>query len=91
VGYDDVSLASLTTPPLTTVRQNCREGARLLVESLVRSIDRKPALSAVLATEIVVRASSQRAQYRTLPSLQAKRRAAAAPSSASGRRGAGRA
>jgi DNA-binding LacI/PurR family transcriptional regulator len=73
VGYDDIPFASLITPPLTTVRQNCREGAKLLVDNLMRAINRERASSAVLATEIVVRASSQRERYRKLPSIRAKR------------------
>jgi DNA-binding LacI/PurR family transcriptional regulator len=60
VGYDDIPLASLTTPPLTTVRQNCRDGAKALVDNLMRAIDREQPASTVLPTEIVVRASSKR-------------------------------
>ena len=73
VGYDDIPFASFTTPPLTTVRQNCREGARRLVESLMRAIGRERPSSTVLPTEIVVRASSQRERYRKLPSIRAQR------------------
>jgi DNA-binding LacI/PurR family transcriptional regulator len=63
VGYDDIPLASLTTPPLTTVRQNCRDGARLLVANLMRAIARERPSSTVLPTELIVRASSQRERY----------------------------
>ena len=73
VGYDDIPFASLTTPPLTTVRQNCRGGAKQLVDNLMRAINRERPSSAVLPTEIVVRASSQRERYRKLPSIRAKR------------------
>jgi DNA-binding LacI/PurR family transcriptional regulator len=73
VGYDDIPFASLTTPPLTTVRQNCREGAKQLVDNLMRAISRERPSSAVLPTEIVVRASSERERYRQLPSIRAKR------------------
>jgi DNA-binding LacI/PurR family transcriptional regulator len=73
VGYDDIPFASLTTPPLSTVRQNCREGAKLLVDELMRAIKRERPSSAVLPTEIVVRASSQRERYRKLPSIRATR------------------
>jgi DNA-binding LacI/PurR family transcriptional regulator len=73
VGYDDISFASLTTPPLTTVRQNCREGAKRLVDNLMRAIGRERPSSVVLATELIVRASSQRERYRKLPSIRAKR------------------
>jgi DNA-binding LacI/PurR family transcriptional regulator len=60
VGYDDIAFASLTTPPLTTIRQNCRVGAKLLVDDLMRAIAREQPSSAVLPTELVVRASSRR-------------------------------
>jgi DNA-binding LacI/PurR family transcriptional regulator len=73
VGYDDIPFASLTTPPLSTVRQNCREGAKVLVDNLMRAIGRERPASAVLPTKIVVRASSQRERYRKLPSIRAKR------------------
>ena len=74
VGYDDIPFASLTTPPLTTVRQNCREGAKQLVDNLMRAINRERPSSAVLPTELVVRASSQRERYRKLPSIRPKRK-----------------
>jgi DNA-binding LacI/PurR family transcriptional regulator len=78
VGYDDIPFASLTTPPLTTVRQNYREGAKLLVDNFMRAIGRERPSSAVLPTELVVRASSQRERYRELPSIGAKRASGAA-------------
>lgn len=75
VGYDDIPFASLTTPPLTTVRQNCREGATQLVENLMRAINRERPSSIVLPTEIVARASSQRALHRNLSSIRSTKRA----------------
>ena len=73
VGYDDIPFAALTTPPLTTVRQNCREGAKQLVDNLMRAINRERPSSTVLSTELIVRASSQRERYRKLPSIRAQR------------------
>ena len=90
VGYDDIPFASLITPPLTTVRQNCREGAKLLVDSLMRAINRERPSSAVLATELIVRASSQRERYRKLPSIRAKRASGSTPSRNTRRGGAAR-
>lgn len=58
VGYDDVALARLTTPALTTVRQDVARGARLLVELLLRRIAGERAASVELAPELVVRGSS---------------------------------
>jgi DNA-binding LacI/PurR family transcriptional regulator len=88
VGYDDIPFASLVTPALTTMRQNCREGAKLLVDNLMRAIDRDRPVSAVLEAELVVRASSQRERYRQLPSIRAKR-VSSVTSSRPGRRGRG--
>jgi DNA-binding LacI/PurR family transcriptional regulator len=85
VGYDDIPFASLVTPPLTTVRQNCREGARQLVDNLMRAIGGERPSSAVLPTQIVVRASSQRERYLRLPSIRA-RRASGSMRSGHGRR-----
>ena len=37
VGFDDVNIASLTTPPITTIHQPIKEMAKMAVERLVRS------------------------------------------------------
>lgn len=37
VGFDDVNIASLTTPPITTIHQPIKEMAKTAVELLVRS------------------------------------------------------
>jgi DNA-binding LacI/PurR family transcriptional regulator len=80
VGFDDIPYAAFTMPPLTTIRQNCQAGARLLVETLLRAVRRERCESVMLPTELVVRASSLRAHYRALPSIQAtKPRSAAVP------------
>jgi DNA-binding LacI/PurR family transcriptional regulator len=73
VGDDDIPVASLSTPSLTTVRQNCREGAKQLVENLMRAIGRERPSSVVIPTELVVRASSQRERYRKLSSIRARK------------------
>lgn len=69
VGFDDIPLAALVTPPLSTIRQDCHAGARLLVDKLMRAMRREPNESAVLAAELVVRDSSSRAAYRALPAI----------------------
>jgi DNA-binding LacI/PurR family transcriptional regulator len=76
VGFDDIPFAAFTTPPLTTIRQNCHAGARLLVENLLRTIRHEPASSVVIPTELVVRASSLREHYRALPAIPGPRRSA---------------
>jgi len=78
VGFDDIPFAALTTPPLTTIRQNCHTGARLLVEKLMRAIRKERNESVVIPTELVVRASSLREHYRALPTIRSTKPAAAA-------------
>jgi DNA-binding LacI/PurR family transcriptional regulator len=77
VGFDDIPFAAFTTPPLTTIRQNCHTGARLLVEKLMRAIRHEGNESAVIPTELVVRASSLREHYRALPSIRSAKPASA--------------
>jgi DNA-binding LacI/PurR family transcriptional regulator len=80
VGFDDIPFAAYTTPPLTTIRQNCHMGARLIVEKLMRAIRHEANESAVIPTELVVRASSLREHYRALPAIPAARDTAASRS-----------
>jgi DNA-binding LacI/PurR family transcriptional regulator len=80
VGFDDIPFAAHTTPPLTTIRQDCRAGARLLVESLLRIIRHERSTTVVIPTQLVVRASSLREHYRALPTVRETRRRAAAAS-----------
>jgi DNA-binding LacI/PurR family transcriptional regulator len=61
VGFDDVPLASLTDPPLTTVRQPTDEKGRLAARTLLDALegDGLPEPTrALLPTELVVRAST---------------------------------
>ena len=58
VGFDDVPMARLANPPLTTVRQDIRQGAHLLVDLLCRRLSDDDALSVQIAPEIVLRESS---------------------------------
>jgi DNA-binding LacI/PurR family transcriptional regulator len=78
VGFDDIPFAALTTPPLTTIRQNCHAGARLLVEKLMRAMRKERNESVVIPTELVVRASSLREHYRSLPAIRSRKPIAAA-------------
>lgn len=60
VGFDDSDLASLLTPPLTTVRQPLAEMGRIAVSLLLRLLEgqRVEALEVELAAALVVRAST---------------------------------
>jgi DNA-binding LacI/PurR family transcriptional regulator len=77
VGFDDIPFAGLTTPPLSTVRQDYQAGARLLVDSLLKRLRGEPAQPVVIPATLVVRDSSLRERYRALPSIGAARPAAA--------------
>jgi LacI family transcriptional regulator len=64
VGFDDVGIASLTMPALTTVRQPLQDMGRTAVGLLYRLIDGGPieALHIEVATRLVVRESTGRAR-----------------------------
>ena len=55
VGYDDMLLSRLSTPTLTTIRQNTSEGGRMLVSSILDN-DRESSYDR-LPTELIVRES----------------------------------
>jgi DNA-binding LacI/PurR family transcriptional regulator len=69
VGFDDIPFAGLTTPPLSTVRQDCRAGARLLVDGLLQQLRGEAMEPVVIPATLVVRESSLRERYRALPSI----------------------
>ena len=58
VGYDDVTLASHTTPPLTTIRQDLMLGATLMVDRMLRLIAGEEAQSAIVPPALIKRAST---------------------------------
>lgn len=58
VGFDDVPMARLSNPPLTTIRQDIQQGAALLVDLLYRRLTDDDALSVQIAPELVIRESS---------------------------------
>lgn len=58
IGYDDVTLAAHTTPPLSTIRQDIARGAALLVELLLRKLAGEAVESIVLTPELIVRGST---------------------------------
>ena len=59
VGFDDIRLASVVRPALTTVRQPMRETARLAAQRLLEMLDGRQSepRQLVLPTELIVRAS----------------------------------
>jgi DNA-binding LacI/PurR family transcriptional regulator len=58
VGYDDIAVAAVTSPPLTTIRQNVPLAGRLLADALVRQLQTGAVSHATLPAELVVRASA---------------------------------
>ncbi len=58
VGYDDVTLAAHTSPPLTTIRQDLSLGAELMVERLMNRIAGEPAASAIVPPVLIRRQST---------------------------------
>ena len=59
VGYDDITMAALLDPPLTTVHTDKYELGRTLVEVLGRRLDGHPPEHRVLAPRLVVRGTTQ--------------------------------
>lgn len=57
VGFDDIPLSALTTPALTTVRQDPTRAGERLVDVLTADIERRAASSAMLAPRLIIRES----------------------------------
>lgn len=67
VGFDDIPLSALTSPALTTVRQDPALAGEHLVEVLTAAIAGRPAESVLLAPQLVVRESCGRDQFGIRP------------------------
>ena len=59
VGFDDLPLASQTSPPLTTIRQEIAAGARAMVTRLRALVEKEPAVSLVMPPVLVARESTR--------------------------------
>ena len=57
VGFDDIPAAAYCTPSLTTVRQDTRVAAKVLVENLISIINGEPVESRLLPMSLVIRGS----------------------------------
>ena len=58
VGYDDVLIATHTTPPLTTIRQNVGLGAKIMIDLLFRRMKGAEVESVTMAPELILRSSA---------------------------------
>jgi DNA-binding LacI/PurR family transcriptional regulator len=58
IGFDDVTLAAHTSPPLTTVRQDIAGGAKLLVDLLLQRLADGSGTSQVLVPQLIVRGTT---------------------------------
>lgn len=58
VGYDDIALAALSHPPLTTVSQNIPMAGRLLAENLIQYLQKGIVTNVSVPVELVVRKSA---------------------------------
>ena len=59
VGFDDIPAASLSSPPLSTVRQDSRRAGEALVEAAVEAVEYGTAKTELLPVKLVVRESSR--------------------------------
>ena len=57
VGFDDIALAAQTNPTLSTMRQDIRRGAEMLVDLVFRRIAGEESPSATMSAELIVRES----------------------------------
>lgn len=59
VGFDDLPIASLSMPPLTTIRQEIGEGAAQMVEKLKARIANEDATGSVTAPRLIARGTTR--------------------------------
>jgi len=57
IGFDDIPAASYFSPALTTVKQDTRKAAEVLVNNLLQMIEGKEVKSQLLPMSLVVRGS----------------------------------
>lgn len=56
-GFDDITSASFTSPPLTTVKQDTKLAGELLVESLLESINGGTVKTTLIPPQLIIRES----------------------------------
>jgi DNA-binding LacI/PurR family transcriptional regulator len=58
IGYDDVSLATITNPPLTTIRQGIRTAGQLLAHNLIQYLETGEITNTIIPASLVIRKSA---------------------------------
>lgn len=58
VGYDDLSIAEHSNPPLTTIRQNVPLAGKLLAQNLIQYLQTGMATNVTIPVELIVRKSA---------------------------------
>ena len=58
VGYDDLSIAAMSHPPLTTIRQDIPMAGKLLADNLIHLLKTGETTQVMLPVELVVRQSA---------------------------------
>lgn len=59
-GFDDIPVAHLTSPELTTMQQNTKLAAEILVESLIKQIHNQDVSSSLIPAKLIVRESCKK-------------------------------
>lgn len=59
VGFDDIDMAELFHPSLTTIKQNTKYAAEIMVDQLVKQFNREEVSSCVIDIELVERKSTR--------------------------------
>jgi len=58
VGYDDLSIAEHSNPPLTTVRQNVPMAGKMLAEDLIKYLETGNMTNTTIPVELIFRKSA---------------------------------
>ncbi|MEW6989635.1 LacI family DNA-binding transcriptional regulator [Colwelliaceae bacterium 6441] len=57
IGFDDIAIASFTSPALTTVKQDTKLAGELLVETLLKAIQGEKVSTTLIPPELIIRQS----------------------------------
>jgi DNA-binding LacI/PurR family transcriptional regulator len=58
IGYDGLPLGELVSPPLTTIDQQLRHGARVMVDLLLKRMAGEPTSSVLIDPHLIQREST---------------------------------